>query len=213
MRQRAGEVMGQWVHLTRVKVKMSGPSMVMQKVRQWHRSWLSCLKCSDWSRILRRNVFVRLASPRCRPHHTQQKASQHRKHIKTAIWAPPTLNWIQRAMQHDRFAWTRTLKLFSITQLTNVQQDHKRSQTPSLSVQINSKSLSSVSISSKDSVKFKAVRLLQPPSFFALQPAHFWSLWFSTDSSNSNNVGKKYEVRSTSHFGNSFSLSWHLPVG
>lgn len=56
--------------------------LVRQKHSQWHRTWPACLKCSDQSGILTRNVFVRLASPRCRPHHTQQQAGQRRKHIK-----------------------------------------------------------------------------------------------------------------------------------
>lgn len=91
--------------------------LVRQKHSQWHRTWPACLKCSDQSGILMRNVFVRLASPRCRPHHTQQQAGQRRKHIKKiAIWAPRTLNWIQGAMQHDHSAWTETLKLCSIAQ-------------------------------------------------------------------------------------------------
>lgn len=117
--QRAGEVRGQWVR--------------REIAKSCSNSWVQ-------SGILRRNVFVRLTSPRCRPHHTQQQASQHRKHIKTAIWAPPTPNWIQRAMQHDRCGWTRTLRLFPITQLTNVKQDHKRLCSSSLSAHINNKS-------------------------------------------------------------------------
>lgn len=84
---------------------------------------LSATEVLVWSQgeFLRRNVFVRLTSPRCRPHHTQQQVSQHKKH-KTAIWAPLTLNWIQRTMQHDRSAWTRTSDWFLLHKL---QKSHK----------------------------------------------------------------------------------------
>lgn len=50
--------------------------LVRQKRSQWHRTWPACLKRSDQSGILMRNVFVHLASPRCRPHHTQQQAGR-----------------------------------------------------------------------------------------------------------------------------------------
>lgn len=149
---------------------MSWPSVVKQVI-QWHRSWLSCLKCSDQSGISRRNVFVRLTSPRCRPHHTQQQASQHRKHIKkTAIWAPPTLNWIQGAMQHDRLNQNPQTVLYCTTYKCQT----RPQKTPWLSVQINNKLLSSASISSKDLVKFKVLCLsllfsqscFEAPDFF-----------------------------------------------
>lgn len=181
---------------------MSWPRAVKQRVSLRHRTWLSCYKRSGQSGILMRNVFVRLASPRCRPHHTQQQAGQHRKHIKTAIWAPLPLNWIQGAMQHDWFAWTRTLKLFSITQLINVRQDHERSRTRLLSAQTDKESLSA-------SVQFERLLLLQLQSRSARQPDSSWSPpRVSTDSYTCiKSTGKIWR------FWHSFSVSGHLQGG
>lgn len=78
--QRAGEVIGQRVHAQAGRRCLdpvwSGRRIVSgTEVGQVVRS-------TQTSGLLRRNVFVRLTSPRCRPRRTQQQASQHRKHIK-----------------------------------------------------------------------------------------------------------------------------------
>lgn len=46
------------------------------------------------------------------PHPAPGQPSQ--KHIKTTVWAPPLLNWIQRAMQHDRYAAAKALRHCSL---------------------------------------------------------------------------------------------------
>lgn len=60
------------------------------------------------------------------PHPAPGQPSQ--KHIKTTVWAPPLLNWIQRAMQHDYVPLPEhsdAAPSVRITQFTHVKQDHK----------------------------------------------------------------------------------------
>lgn len=105
-------------------------------------------------------------------------------------------------MQHDRSAWTETLKLFSITQLTYVKQDHKISRAAFLSVQMDNTSPStSVLTSSCYSINFQVLLSLQPLPCFARRPELFCSPSFSTDSNTCIKALAEYEGRSTSHLG------------
>lgn len=105
-------------------------------------------------------------------------------------------------MRHDRYAWTETLKLFSITQLTYVKQDHEISRAAFLISTDGQHIAFNISLtSSSDSIEFQVLLSLLPLSCFALQPELFCSPSFSTDSNTCIKALAEYEGRSASHLG------------
>lgn len=80
---------------------------------------------SAWARVRPwAGMFVRVTSPRCGPHRTQEQASQHRK--QRSSHSSLSGSWSDSGSYVARLVWTRTLELLPITALPNVQQDHRR---------------------------------------------------------------------------------------